>query len=239
MKILTIQERKNLMKPIDCFIHHHLGLGDHIICNGIVRYVAKNYGFDNISLVVKKSNANNVKRMFSDLAQVNLFVVDEDREFVEEYNSRLKSIPLIRVGFEKCRNADFDKSFYDSANVPFQERWNSWNFERDYEQEAKIIQELGVDGDYIFVHDESSTGDYKLNIKSDLRQIKPKKIKCENSVFDWIGVIENAKEIHAINSSFVHLIDSVKTNGKLYYHDIKPNTPGFSLRKNWELVNYG
>ena len=70
------------MKPIDCFIHHHLGLGDHIICNGIVRYVAKNYDFENISLVVKKSNVNNVRRMFSDLAQVSFFVVDEDLSLI-------------------------------------------------------------------------------------------------------------------------------------------------------------
>ena len=103
-------------------------------------------------------------------------------------------------------------------------------------KEEEIKSYLNIKEDYIFVHDKSSTGDYKLNIKSDLRQIKPKKIPCETSVFDWIGVIENAKEIHAINSSFVHLIDSVKTNGKLYYHDIKPNTVGFSLRKTGRLL---
>ena len=50
------------MKPIECFIHHHLGLGDHLICNGMVRYVAKNYDFKNIALVVKKCNLNNVTR---------------------------------------------------------------------------------------------------------------------------------------------------------------------------------
>lgn len=61
------------MKPIECFIHHHLGLGDHIICNGIVRYVVKNYDFNNVALVVKNSNLNNVRRMFSDLSQISFF----------------------------------------------------------------------------------------------------------------------------------------------------------------------
>ena len=74
------------MKPIECFIHHHLGLGDHIICNGIVRYVVKNYNFNNVAVVVKSSNLNNVRRMFSDLSQISFFIVEEDREFVEEYN---------------------------------------------------------------------------------------------------------------------------------------------------------
>lgn len=231
------------MKPIDCFIHHHLGLGDHIICNGLVRYLAKNYGFENIALVVKKSNLNNVTRMFLDLAQVSFFAVDEDREFIEEYNSNLKSIPLLRVGFEKCRNGDFDRSFYDSANVPFQERWNSWNLERDYEQEAKIIEELGINGDYIFVHDTSSVGKYDLKIESKLPQIKPKKLDCEKSMFDWIGVMENAKEIHCIDSSFMHIVDSYKFENDKYYHTIKTtvlrNGIGFSLQNNWRTVNYG
>jgi hypothetical protein len=228
------------MKPIDCFIHHHLGLGDHIICNGIVRYVANNYDFENISLVVKKSNVNNVRRMLSDLAQVSFFVVDEDREFIEEYNLQFKSIPLLRVGFEKCRNGDFDRSFYDSANVPFQERWNSWNLERDYEQEANIIEELGINGDYIFVHDKSSVGDYNLNIESSLRQVRPEKLESEQSIFDWMGVIENAKEVHGISSSFTHLIDSMELKNKLYFHDIKAaHEMGFSLKNNWEIISYG
>jgi hypothetical protein len=142
---------------IDCYVYHHLGLGDHLICNGLVRSFINKNKLNRISLVVKKRNLTNV------------------------------------------------------------------------------MSYLNVGEDYIFVHDKCSTGDYKLDIKSDLRQIKPDKIPCESSIFDWIGIIENAKEIHAINSSFVHLIDSVKTNGKLYYHN-KPNMFGFSLKKNWDFT---
>mgnify|MGYP003110551424 CR=1 FL=1 len=228
------------MKPIECFIHHHLGLGDHIICNGIVRYVVKAYAFNSVSLVVKKSNLNNVKRMFSDLPQVSFFVVEEDKEFIEEYNSNLKSTPLLRVGFERCRNHEFDRSFYESVNVPFKERWDSWCLERDIEQEQRLISELNLDGEYIFVHDKSSVGNYNLNINSGLRQVKPDRLKSEKSIFDWMGVIENAKEIHGISSSFTHLIDSMKLKNKLYFHDIKASHGmGFSLKNNWEVVSYG
>ena len=228
------------MKPIECFIHHHLGLGDHLICNGMVRYVAKNYDFKNIALVVKRCNLNNVTRMLSDLPQISFFAVDEDREFIEEYHSHLKSVPLLRAGFENCRNADFDKSFYDSVNVPFRERWDSWHVERESEQEKSLVEELCLDEDYIFVHDKSSVGDYNLNISTNLRQIKPNKLESEKSIFDWMGIIENAKEVHAISSSFVHLIDSMKLKNKLYFHDIKAaHGMGFSLKNNWEIVSYG
>jgi hypothetical protein len=216
---------------IDCYVYHHLGLGDHLICNGLVRSFINRNKLNRISLVVKKRNLTNVQRMFRDRNDIEFLVVEKDSDL---YKNDL-SAPVVKIGFEMCRPMEFDKSFYDCVNIPFNERWDSWYIERDLEKEQEIKSYLNVGEDYIFVHDKSSTGDYKLNIKSDLQQIKPDKIPCESSIFDWIGIIENAKEIHAINSSFVHLIDSVKTNGKLYYHN-KPNMFGFSLKKNWDFV---
>lgn len=222
------------MNNINFYIHHHLGLGDHFICNGLVRHIIDRDKPEKVSLVVKKSNLQNIQRMFRDREEVEFYPIEKDSDFVPQ-----KGVPVLRVGFENCKNMKFDKSFYECVMVPFSERWDAWYIDRDLDKEREVQLHLKAEKDYIFVHDKSSTGNYKLNIRSDLRQIKPTKIPCESSVFDWIGIIENAKEIHAINSSFVHLIDSVKTNGKLYYHDIKPNTVGFSLRKNWEIVSYG
>lgn len=221
----------------NCYIYHHLGLGDHFICNGLVRYLIKNLDLKQITLVVKRSNLSNVRRMFVDKpAYINFLTVDNDSDFTDYYNKNKG--PLCKIGFEKCRNADFDKSFYDSVYVPFEERWNSWYVQRDYEQENRLFEELKIDGDYIFVHDESSTGKYNLNISSNLRQIRPIKLNCEKSIFDWIKVIENAKEVHAISSSFVHLINSLKLNNSLYFHNIK-HSDGmfFTLSSLWKTVD--
>ena len=49
------------------FIHHHLGLGDHIICNGLVREFAKSY---NINLFCKSKNMYNVSVMFADVKNI-------------------------------------------------------------------------------------------------------------------------------------------------------------------------
>ena len=91
--------------------------------------------------------------------------------------------------------------------------------------------------------DTSSVGKYDLKIESKLPQIKPKKLDCEKSMFDWIGVMENAKEIHCIDSSFMHIVDSYKFENDKYYHTIKTtvlrNGIGFSLQNNWRTVNYG
>lgn len=195
-------------------------------------------GIKNAILVVRASNFNNVKRMFIDRKEINLMIVDKDKDFMDFY-SHARNAPLCKIGFEKCNNTQFDKSFYDCMMVPFYERWNSWHIERDHQQENRIIDELNIKEEYIFVHDESSTGKYNLHIGSDLRQIKPTKLSCEQSIFDWIKVIENAKEVHAINSSFVHLINSLTLTNKLFYHDIKAShLMGFTVRGNWQIIKY-
>ena len=229
------------MTNTECFIHHHLGLGDHIICNGLVRYIVNKYKFNQAHLVTKKCNLNNVTRMFVDVAEIKPFVVENDSDFVNFFQTT-KNKPLFRCGFEKCRNDIFDQSFYYSSNVPFIERWKSWNLKRDKNQERKIIQELNIKEDFIFIHDLSSVGEFPLDINSNLRQIKLTKLVSEKSIFDWLGVIEMAKEVHCINSSIIHLVNSYNFNNKKYYHTVKKNklcdTTNFTLQNEWNIINY-
>lgn len=222
-----------------CYLQHHLGLGDHILCNGLVRYLISKYNIQKMTLATKPSNFFNVKRMFIDRPEILCYLVDNDQQFTD-LCSKDKKTPLIRVGFEKCNPIMFDKSFYDSVQIPFIERWNSWHIVRDYIQENKILKALDIKEDYIFVHDESSTGKYNLNIDTNLRQVKPIRLPCEESVFDWIGVIENAKEVHVFNSSFVHLVNSLNLKNKLIYHNIKSRDGIYFILKgdNWRVVNY-
>lgn len=225
------------MNHLECIIYHHLGLGDHIICNGLVRYLINKFNLKKLALAVKESNVDNVIRMFADKPEIQFLIVNNDEDF-ERFHQRNPSIPVLKAGFEKCRNGDFDKSFYDSLSVPFNERWDSWYIERDHTQENEVFKALNIEGEYIFVHDDSSVGKYDLKIDSDLRQIRPHKLKCERSIFDWIKVIENAKEVHVISSSFVHLINSLKLDNKLYFHNIKySHGMFFCLNNQWNIVD--
>ena len=101
---------------------------------------------------------------------------------------------------------------------------------------VKRLQEAFAFKGYSFF----TSGDYNLNIENSLRQVRPEKLESEQSIFDWMGVIENAKEVHGISSSFTHLIDSMELKNKLYFHDIKAaHGMGFSLKNNWEIISYG
>ena len=50
-------------------------------------------------------------------------------------------------------------------------------------------------------------------------------------------VIENASEIHCVNSSFCHYVDRSKYEGPLYYHHVRGSK--LELIKDWKVVNYG
>ena len=74
-------------------IHHHLGLGDHIVCNGLVRnLIQKNqiYG-----IFVKKHNVDNVMFMYKDLKNLKLKYSKTRRNYeVHRFNPILGKLHL-------------------------------------------------------------------------------------------------------------------------------------------------
>tara|TARA_A100001035_G_scaffold238565_1_gene203270 strand:+ start:96 stop:314 length:219 start_codon:yes stop_codon:yes gene_type:complete len=56
------------------------------------------------------------------------------------------------------------------------------------------------------------------------------------NIFLYKKIIEEASEIHCINSSFLHLVDRVDTKAKLYYHDVRGGI--IKLKKKWKIIYY-
>lgn len=228
---------KNINAEIDIIIYHHLGMGDHIVCNGLVRYIKKINPNQKIGVIVKTSNKKNVERMYDDALDIIPIEFKNDQDFIN-YRIKNNKLNVIELGFSKMRG-NFDSSFYNCANIPFEKRWECWSLRRDPIQEERIIKELNIEGDYIFVHDSYSGGKFNLNIESKLPQIRPKLLECEQSIFDWIGVMEKAKEVHCVNSSFVHIANSYNFNNKKYYHNLRRGgNLNFSLTNDWETIKY-
>jgi len=129
------------------------------------------------------------------------------------------------------------------ANVPLEERWNSWYLERnvrDKMREVKLFRELNLPNEYIFVHDSYSGGPSNLRISSKLPIVRP---YIAETIFDWIRVIERAKEIHCVYSSFFNFVNSLDhLNSELYFHNSisrRANCkPYFNKSQKWNVVNY-
>lgn len=191
-------------------VYHHLGLGDHIICNGLVRILAKDQP---IQLLCKKHNVPTAKFMFRDEPKIEVVPVADDVEagtvFASAGGDKLK------IGHENLvqfmsGGKQFDEAFYTQCGVDFRERWNSFRCDRDADREWKLYWRLWQEADlkdYVFVHDDASRG---FVIGADLSGktvIRPRMGLTDN-LFDYCRVMEEAEEIHCIDSSFRVMADS-------------------------------
>jgi len=201
------------MKEI--FLWTHAGLGDHIICNAIYRYYAKLY--DLIHIFVKTRNLANVKYMLRDLKNVDYIngIGDQD-EFVKQYLDIHRFIPLLKIGHEYLNTTklNFDQAFYEQVKIPFEKSYEDFYVQRDLEIEEKLCKILNPTSEpYIFVHQDTDRG-YPINMD----YIKNKNIKIIESnykfddikeylLFHYIKLIEEADEVHVMESSFKNMIN--------------------------------
>jgi hypothetical protein len=203
------------------YVYHHLGLGDHIICNGMVRHFCELY--DEITLFCYSHYANNVKCMFRDLK--NLIILDFKNE--EEINlyiavNNIKN-DLIKIGFENLQHhltyTTFDKAFYILANLDFDIRFSKFYYQRNIEKENLVCKTLNPDNKkYIFLMDDPQRG-FNIDMNKVSKKYKIIRNNYNFMMFDYIKLLENAEEIHTMQTGFLDLINSYKMNKpKIYRH---------------------
>lgn len=211
------------------YIHHHLGLGDHIICNGMVRNFCKRY--DNVVLFCYTHYLDNISYMYRDLDNLEIFNFDTEDEAVifTERNSAVKN-NLIKPGFnnlDSCLDRmTFDEAFYHLAGLDFQIRFDDFHFERDLEKENEVCETLNPDGEkYIFVLDDAKRG-YNIDMSKVTDEYKIITNDFRFRMFDFIKLLENAEEIHTMQTGFLDLINSYKMDKpKIHRHNYVRNYP--------------
>lgn len=206
------------------YLLHHLGLGDHIICNGMVRNFCEQN--DQINLFCYSQYYENLKHMFRDLK--NLVLLNfETESHIHDFIHRNDLYPnLIKIGYQNLfpllhENTSFDVVFYELAKMDFETRFSKFFFERDFQREEKLIKFLNPTNEpYIFVHDDPERN-FVINVKSKFKIIKNDK---RFLLFDYLGLLENANEIHLMQSSFRDLLNSYKiSKPRIYQHNYVRN----------------
>jgi hypothetical protein len=209
------------------YIYHHLGLGDHIICNGMVRHFHKEKG--SLKLFCYEHNYKNVSYMYRDLDNFELILVKDVNEAESIVKNLDSSNEVIRIGFDKLLEFSdriFDEAFYAIAGLDFSVRMNEFYFERELEVEKEILSRMNPTGEkYVFIHDDIHRG-FKID---ESRILSPyKKIYNDNSIplFHCISLIENAEEVHVMQSSIKDLINSFKfPKPKFFLHEYVRDLP--------------
>jgi hypothetical protein len=217
------------------YIYHHLGLGDHIICNGLVRHIKK---FEDVVYVFcKPLNTKNVEYMYRDNPNIKILSVGEDIDVTRYINNNNIQNDTIVVGFigeNRDEVSSFDESFYFQHKIPFSKRFDDFYFERDFELEQNIVKELNPNNEkYIFTHN--------IDISKINTNFKIIDNPVNYSIFNLISLIENAEEVHLMESSIKNLVNSYKMEKpKFFYHKYVRGYPEWNNTKSlnkFQIIN--
>lgn len=235
------------------FIDAHQGLGDHLICNGIYREYAKNYS--ECILPVKRSIFKTVNFMLSDVPNIKVVAILEKAtgKLINSLRNlyAIRNYKILKLGY-KGRNFTndgtmrFDESFYTQAGVDFAKRWDSFYYPRDIKSEISLFEELNCKKmGYAFLHEDKSRK-YLVNrekISKGLKVIEPGTHQSQRNFFDYGYILENAAELHCIESSFTALIESMQISNIKYAHRYsRPEAKGaycfeFTYKTDWTIIH--
>jgi hypothetical protein len=200
------------------YIYHHLGLGDHIICNGIVRHYKDIH--KTVTVFCKPHYFNNVEYMYRDDKDIIILPIGEDSDVLNYINQNNLHSDLIVVGFDRLaydNSKTFDEGFYNTINLPFIFRFSKFKFQRNIDKELEVYNDLNPNNEpYIYVHDDKERG-FEIDrnkINNNLKIIENDK---RFLMFDMLKIIENATEVHSMQTGMKDLINSFKFDKPKFY----------------------
>lgn len=175
-------------------LRSHLGLGDHLLCNGLVRTLVQR-GHE-IDVPCYPHNAESVSIMFSDLAErVRVITVDNDTQ-LRNLEGPSIDIGHYGKGFDPYR---FDESFYRQGGVPFLNKWTAFHC-------PMVVPHVRLPR---FVHDDTERG-----FIIPLTGYRPPRM-----ALDYLyGKIAFSDEFHGINSSMSILADLMEEDRSRTLH---------------------
>jgi hypothetical protein len=210
-------------------LYFHQGWTDIINCLALINYHCKLY--DKIYLIMREDAKPMLDFYTKDIKNLQIFyenkqTIDPTYGFehvINKYsNLRLREVELLGIAchdvhrkdgfkcaFSKQHNT-FVNAFYESYNISFNTRITDFNFTRDKELENSTYEKfINMHGnEYVLYHENIENYDHSnkmvnLNGISDI-------------FFDMIQVLENALEIHLLDSAWAAFIYQLDAKYKLF-----------------------
>lgn len=212
------------------FLKHHLGLGDLLIGNGLIRVLAERHG--RVIVPAKPQNLAAAQWMFSDDKRIEICRVENDQDMLrqaEDWDS-------IGVGLWSKRGLQpirWSDCFYQDADVPIECRWSC--FDLPWHDLPTFTAHWPI-----FIHDDPQRK-YSIALAAPRNAIYMPSAK--ERFQNHIRPMQTASEIHVIDSCFLALADSIETSSKRHVlhlyataHDPYKKFGPPTLRKNWEIL---
>jgi hypothetical protein len=207
------------------FIKHHLGLGDTIIHNGLIRKLSEDNQECEIFVPSCSHNVKNISYMFRDNKKIKIVELKECS--VRSMESHIKENKYEKIvntcladNSKFSYHTYFDDAFYMSINIDPSVKLKYFRINRDYDLENKVFDELitskGIT-DYLFVHEKP---ELNIVINRERMELGLPIITADSKygIFELLKVIEKAKSVNVISSSFLSLFTCKNYNPNTVAH---------------------
>ena len=215
------------MAKRDITIIHHLGFGDHVMLNGMARYLSE---FFKVHVVVTRAQVETVSFMYRDtdiqvLATPTKNAMDVRRTAV----GGLVSLATYAISDGDWKTLTFSGDITTWAHLPYAQAGvnpdymrRKFHVVRDPIREKALFDSLGLkDGEeYVFEHRDPINKDFGIN-RTSVKIINPDNASQPYNAFDWLLVIEKAREVHCANSGpYAWMIELLRLGGphKNFFH---------------------
>lgn len=203
-----------------CLIKQPAGLGDIFFAQKIAKIILQNKLADKVIWPVIKEYTYLSDYLIDEkieyLNQENNFphkniYMSHNKEIIN--NDELLYIPL-QTADSVIRDCPILQAKYKFYGLDYHDWVNYFDFKRDKERENHLENYLKIKGPYILINNNYGSKDYAY-LKNN-RGITLKKDNCVymtyfgfDNVFDWIGIIEQASEIHTVDTVWCYLMNKM------------------------------
>jgi hypothetical protein len=230
-----------LAKRKDCVVlEPHMGLGDSLICLGLVKTLAAKAPEYQFYFVCLPNYFHSVAWMFKDISNVFPVAVNSGRE-ARQY-AQFKNATYLPIGIQNVDIHRFDESFYEQHQVPFSIRWEFSGTPLGSNATSLYNKLNPKNVPYRLVcRQDSSATQHSLSLKSASDVLEIEVHPATNNIFDWAQLVLGAVEIHTIDTAFIHFVENTlpaDTKQKLFFHRIRQSPTEFTRRLPWQEIKY-
>ena len=229
-------------------------MGDALVASGLVRFFSKKC--NKIFVPVAEWMLSTIECMYESDDKIEVILYQGDawmKEFCKTHACAEIKGPSIYTYDNKC--VLWDEQFYAYYDIPFSLRYTGFKIPQSVQRRMFNHTVMAPDTPYVVLHDHTwnmgiipidlhtwrTPEDQTLFNSYQQIHLDP---SVSSNLWDYLPLIQGAKELHCIPSCVFCLVDGIQeqTTAKLYYHNIRENTV---MRVNnqwnnncWTIIDY-
>lgn len=216
------------------FVAWHLGLGDAIACAAIVAKLAESG--EQIVVPCFDKNEVSVKSFFVNYPNVTVRKESDKTQLPILEDNKVLNLGFYNKAISQLPEEDFVQWFYRQAGMDISEKEIYCPIKKASGKTGQF-NKVHIIGDKI-LHEDKQRG-FIINLPGMGRMRNVLEVTyTEKSILSYAENLYHYKEIHCIDSSFIHLAEALGVTGKKFYHKYaRPNSTDFKYLKNWNVLN--